>query len=51
MSYQFVFLSTLGVIIDNGTAVGVNNELVIRRTAGPGTVNVSDLIFAYSADA
>lgn len=42
---------TLNEIIDNGTAVEVNNELVIRRTAGPGSVNVSDLIFAYSADA
>jgi hypothetical protein len=41
---------SLNEIIDNGTAVEADNELVIRRQAGPGSVEVSDLIFVYSAD-
>jgi hypothetical protein len=32
-------------------AVEADNELVIRRQAGPGSVDVSDIIFVYSADA
>lgn len=42
---------SLNEIVDNGFAVEADNELVIRRQAGPGTVDVSDLIFVYSADA
>jgi len=42
---------SLNEIIDNGFAVEADNELVIRRQAGPGTVDVSDIIFVYSADA
>ena len=42
---------SLNEIVDNGFAVETDNELVIRRQAGPGTVDVSDLIFVYSADA
>jgi len=41
---------SLNEIIDNGFAVEADNELVIRRQAGPGTVDVSDIIFVYSAD-
>jgi len=41
---------SLNEIIDNGTAVETDNELVIRRQAGPGTLDVSDIIFVYSAD-
>jgi hypothetical protein len=41
---------TMTEIIDNGTAVEADNELVIRRQAGPGSVEVSDVIFVYSAD-
>ena len=41
---------SLNEIIDNGTALEADNELVIRRQAGPGSVEVSDLIFVYSAD-
>jgi hypothetical protein len=29
-------------------AVEGENDLVIRREAGPGTLDVSDIIFAYS---
>src|SRR5262245_42490305 len=42
---------TMTEIIANGTALEADNELVIRRQAGPGTVDVSDVIFVYSADA
>ena len=42
---------SLDEIIDNGTALEQDNELVIRRQAGPGVFDVSDLIFTYSADA
>jgi hypothetical protein len=31
-------------------AIRLDNELVVRRQAGPGTLKVSDLIFVYSAD-
>jgi len=41
---------SLNEIIDNGTAVETDNELVVRREAGPGTLKVSNLIFVYSAD-
>jgi hypothetical protein len=44
-------LRSLNEVIADGVAVENDNELVIRRQAGPGTVNVSDIIFVYSADA
>lgn len=44
-------LRSLNEVIDNGFAVEADNELVIRRQAGPGSVDVSDIIFVYSADA
>ena len=42
---------TLNEIVDNGTAQEAANELVIRRQTGPGSLDVSDVIFVYSADA
>jgi hypothetical protein len=50
-TFQSTTSRSLNEIIDNGTALEEDNELVIRRQAGPGVVDVSDLIFTYSVDA
>jgi hypothetical protein len=46
--FQTTNTRTLNEIIDHGVAVEGENDLVIRREAGPGTLDVSDIIFAYS---
>jgi hypothetical protein len=50
-TFQSTTSRTLNEIIDTGLAVEDDNELVIRRQAGPGDVEISDVIFVYSADA
>ena len=46
--FQTTNTRTLNEIIDHGVAVEGENDLVIRREAGPGTIVFSDVIFAYS---
>jgi hypothetical protein len=49
-TFQSDTARSLNEIVDNGVARENNNHLVIRRQAGPGTLDVSDIIFVYSAD-
>jgi hypothetical protein len=50
-TFQTGVARTLNEIVDNGIALETGNQLVVRRQAGPGTLEVQDFIFTYSQDA